>query len=60
VIFNNSKFNNEYLDIDTDYQNTLLGHKEDKEQEKRDRIRQALEHKERVAREVKNSVNQEK
>jgi hypothetical protein len=60
VIFNNSKFNNEYLDIDTDYQNTLLGHKEDKEQEKRDRIRQALEHKERVAREVKNTVNQEK
>lgn len=59
VIFNNSKFNNEYLDIDTDYQNTLLGHKEDKEEEKRLKIRQALEYKERVALQAKKSANQE-
>lgn len=37
VVFNNCKFNNEYLDIDTDYQNTLLGYKEHKEEENRNR-----------------------
>jgi replicative DNA helicase len=37
VVFNNCKFNNEYLDIDTDYQNTLLGHRENKEEENRNR-----------------------
>lgn len=37
VVFNNCKFNNEYLDIDTDYQNTLLGYKENKEEENRNR-----------------------
>ena len=37
VIFNNCKFNNEFLTIDTDYQNTLLGYKEEKEEQKRNR-----------------------
>jgi hypothetical protein len=37
VVFQNCKFNNALLDIDTDYQNTLLGHKEDKEEERRNR-----------------------
>ena len=60
VIFNNSKFNNEYLEINTDYQNTLLGHKEDKEQENKDRVRLALENRERVIREAKEKVNKEK
>jgi hypothetical protein len=34
VIFQNCKFNNEYLVIDTDSQNTLLGFEEQKVQEK--------------------------
>lgn len=38
VVFQNCKFNNALLDIDTDYQNTLLGHKEDKEEERRNRV----------------------
>lgn len=37
VVFNNCKFNNEFLEIDTDYQNTLLGYKEDKEEEAKQR-----------------------
>ena len=37
VVFNNCKFNNEFLQIDTEYQNTLLGYKEDKEEEARNR-----------------------
>ena len=37
VIFNNCKFNNEFLTIDTEYQNTLLGYKEEKEEQKRNR-----------------------
>jgi replicative DNA helicase len=37
VIFNNCKFNNEFLTIDTDFQNTLLGYKEEKEEQKRNR-----------------------
>jgi hypothetical protein len=53
VVFNNCKFNNEYLDIDVDYQNTLLGHKEDQEQAKKDRIKKALEYKEKVQAEIK-------
>jgi replicative DNA helicase len=37
VIFQNCKFNNEYLDIDTDSQNTLLGFEEQKTQERANR-----------------------
>lgn len=37
VIFNNCKFNNEFLEIDVDHQNTLLGFKQDKEEEARQR-----------------------
>lgn len=37
VIFNNCKFNNEFLIIDTDNQNTLLGYKEEKEEQNRNR-----------------------
>ena len=53
VIFQNCKFNNEYLDIDVDYQNTLLGHKEDQEQNKKERIKLALEYKEKVQADIK-------
>ena len=59
VVFNNCKFNNEYLDIDVDYQNTLLGHKEDQEQAKKDRIKKALEYKEKVQAEVRRAKQAE-
>lgn len=59
VVFNNCKFDNEYLNIDTDYQNTLLGHRENKEEETKDRIRRALENKERVQNEVRKSLKTE-
>lgn len=42
VVFANCKFNNEYLDIDTDSQSTLLGVQEDKETENRKRAAQAF------------------
>jgi hypothetical protein len=38
VIFQNCKFNNEYLVIDTDSQNTLLGFEEQKVQERANRV----------------------
>ncbi len=37
VVFNNCKFNNEFLEIDVDHQNTLLGFKTDKEEEAKQR-----------------------
>jgi len=37
IVFNNCLFNNELLEIDTDTQNTLLGHKEQKAEEKKNR-----------------------
>lgn len=55
IIFSNAKFDNEYLHIDTTSQNTLLGHKEDKEKEKKERIKRALENKARVQREIENA-----
>ena len=30
IVFQNCKFNNEYLEFDTDTQNTILGHQEDR------------------------------
>jgi replicative DNA helicase len=41
VIWQNCKFNNEYLEIDTDSQNTLLGFEEQKAQDKQVRAREA-------------------
>lgn len=42
VIFQNCKFNNEYLDIDTETQNTLLGFEDNEENEKqKDKIERA-------------------
>lgn len=35
VVFPNCKFDNEYLQIDTDMQNTLLGHEEDRAEKKK-------------------------
>lgn len=42
VIFQNCTYNNEYLIIDTDSQNTLLGHQEEKVQERSNRAREAF------------------
>jgi replicative DNA helicase len=36
IVFQNCKFNNEYLEIDTETQNTLLGHEEEKSAKKKD------------------------
>ena len=38
VVFQNCKFNNEYIVIDTESQNTLLGHEEQKTQERANRV----------------------
>lgn len=38
IVFQNCKFNNELLEIDTDTQNTLLGHAEVKAEEKKEHI----------------------
>ena len=42
VIFSNCKFNNEFLDINTDSQNTLLGHQEERQQVNQNRAREAF------------------
>jgi hypothetical protein len=52
VIFQNCKFNNEYLVIDTDSQNTLLGHEEQKVQERANRAQEVY----RKAQERKNNT----
>ena len=38
VVFQNCKFNNEYLVIDTESQNTLLGHEQDEVEKKKNRV----------------------
>ena len=42
VIFQNCKFNNEFLLIDTESQNTLLGHEQNKVQNNQNRAREAF------------------
>jgi hypothetical protein len=49
VIFENCKFNNELLEIDTESSVTFLGFEEKKEEKNRDRIKELMEkRKERV------------
>lgn len=48
VVFSNCLFNNEFIIIDTEAQNTLLGIKEEKTQEKVNRQREAYERRQRV------------
>jgi len=43
IIFTNCKFNNEYLDIDTESQTTLLGHEEDKIKKRANRQKEMYE-----------------
>ncbi len=42
IIWNNCKFDNKFLIIDTETQTTLLGHKEDKEKSNQSRAREAF------------------
>jgi hypothetical protein len=43
VIFENCKFNNELLEIDTESSVTFLGFEEKKEEKNRDRIKELME-----------------
>jgi hypothetical protein len=43
VIFENCKFNNELLEIDTESSVTFLGFEEQKEEKNKDRVRELLE-----------------
>jgi hypothetical protein len=43
VIFENCKFNNELIEIDTESSVTFLGFQENKEQQKSDRIKELME-----------------
>jgi hypothetical protein len=49
VIFENCKFDNELLVIDTESSMTMLGFEENKEQKNRDRIREILDRKKQQA-----------
>ena len=49
VVFQNCKFNNEYLVIDTESQNTLLGHEEQKVQINANRAAEAFKRRQQVA-----------
>jgi hypothetical protein len=55
VIFENCKFNNELLEIDTDSSVTFLGFEEQQEERKRDRVKELLE--KRKERESQNKQN---
>jgi hypothetical protein len=49
VIWSNCKFNNEYLVIDTDTQNTLLGHEEEKVKNNVNRAAEAFQRRQQIA-----------
>jgi replicative DNA helicase len=59
IVFQNCKFDNEYLQFDTDAQNTLLGHEEERAEAKKqhaaDVYKESLERKSKVKREVEES-----
>jgi hypothetical protein len=42
-VFENCKFNNELMEIDTESSVTFLGLEENKEQQKKDRIKEVME-----------------
>ena len=48
IVFENCKFDNEFLEIDTAQSQTFLGVEEDKEQRNRDRVSQALQRREQI------------
>jgi hypothetical protein len=43
VVFENCKFDNELIEIDTESSVTFLGFEEQKEEQKRDRVKELLE-----------------
>ena len=43
VVFENCKFNNELLEIDTESSVTFLGFEEQQEEKKRDRVKELME-----------------
>jgi len=61
IIFQNCKFDNEYLQIDTDTQNTLLGHEEERVERKKQRAAEvykaSLESKSKTKRKVEAEVD---
>lgn len=48
VVFQNCKFNNEYLEIDTEMQNTLLGHEEEKTKNNINRAKEAYQRRQQM------------
>ena len=48
IVFENCKFDNEMLEIDTAQSQTFLGLEEDREQRNRDRVTQALQRREKI------------
>jgi replicative DNA helicase len=61
IVFQNCKFDNEYLIIDTDTQNTLLGHEEEKAEKKQahaaEVYKAALESKSKTRQKVEAEIN---
>jgi replicative DNA helicase len=49
IVFENCKFNNELMEIDTESSVTFLGLEENKEQQKRDRIKEVMEKRQQQA-----------
>ena len=47
IIWNNCKFNNEYLEINTESQNTLLGFQEQREQQNQQRAQEVFRNRQR-------------
>jgi len=54
-VFENCKFNNELLEIDTESSVTFLGFEEQQEERKRDRVKELLD--KRKQREQQNNLN---
>lgn len=64
IVFQNCKFDNEYLLFDTESQNTLLGHEEEKAEEQKqhaaDRFRDKMERENKIKKEVEEKRKKEK
>jgi len=61
IVFQNCKFDNEYLIIDTESQNTLLGHEEERAEKKKEHATEvykaALESKSKTRKKVESEIN---
>lgn len=56
IVFQNCKFDNEYLEISTEIQNTLLGLEKNKEEEKRNRLEIAFQKRNELINKQKNNI----